>query len=104
MAATVLVAGSACTNTPPPRAAQTTTTAPATTTATPTPTPTSAGPVTVANPKHLPVSFRRGVMAWHCNHQFSGPGKPGPAVLRLSHDPNRAYEIPAPTVPNETVD
>ncbi|WP_280500509.1 hypothetical protein [Nocardia farcinica] len=102
VAATVLVAGSACTNTPPPRAAQTTTMAPATTTATPT--PTSAGPVTVANPKHLPVSFRRGVLAWHCNHQFSGPGKPGPAVLRLPHNPNRAYEIPPSTVPNETVD
>ncbi len=101
LAATVLAAGSACTNTPPPRATATTTpAAPSFTTSTPSPT----GPVTVANPKHVPVSFRRGVMAWYCNHQLSGPGKPGPAVIRLANEANRAYEIPAPTVPNETVD
>ncbi|MBF6435229.1 hypothetical protein [Nocardia cyriacigeorgica] len=59
----------------------------------------------MGNPDFVPVTMRRGVMAWHCDHQFTtSASSPTAAVVRLPQDASRAHEFALPTLSGDKVE
>ncbi|WP_280205596.1 hypothetical protein [Nocardia farcinica] len=59
----------------------------------------------MGNPDFVPVTMRRGVMAWHCDHQFTtSASSPAAAVVRLPQDASRAHEFALPSLSGEKVE